>query len=760
SPAAAPRDTIPRDTIRFPAATPAPAPRDTLPRRRPPAAPTDTARPIPARRDTIRFGAPRTDTIPAPPAAATPAGGDTIFDAPGTRALVERVIRARGAIPPELRDYRADMSAAVYLSLRADTAEGGEIPVTVDEFVGEVRWDRSGGLEQEVQGHRVRMLAPTPYTVGSLLAAPWVIPHLYGNTIDVFSLAGSPGGRRQVSSAVHPFSWRGIDVYRYAAGDTVRVRTAQGVTTRLVPVTVRPRAGAGTEQQTVAGTFYVDVDRAAVARARFGFTEREGRFLVSETGVFFELENGLVRGEYWLPYLQRREIQVSSPLIGGAAAVRLVTALSNFDLNTGWAPPERGARLVWDLAPGDTAFRRFARSVTQEAGEFDISDFGDLRAAVRPPAAGAGPVRVALRYERSDHLFRYNRVEGAYLGLALRAEPRDPDRRDWDAYATAGWATAEGTARGEASVRWHPVPALPEAPRWSVALTGYRRLRETQVFRPPLQWELGYSLGAALGGYDVRDYHDATGGELQLLRRRGPLLLRLGGRYEAHDSVSVNTGRSLFGDARDFPLLAAVEPGTHAAVEGEARWARGSGAFGVNRSLVASLRGEAGFGDFQVGRVIGLLSARFPGRYVTLIGRGDAGVVTGEAPPQLLFRFGGVEGLRGYDRNAFGGSRVALGRGRALLHLPPYSQQPLARVAGFLVPPLRPAIVGSVDAGWAEVSDDAAPALARLESTVTDGVRWSYGAGLSLFEDALSLEYVWPGDGGKGRWYVGFVSSF
>src|SRR5215218_11235194 len=193
-------------------------------------------------RDTVPR-APRVDTIyigardsargapsPAPPAAAPSAApADAgIFDSPATRALVERVIRAGSTIPAGLDDYQAHLDAAVYLSLRADTAQGGELPVTVDELAGDVRWARGEGLLQRIRGHRVRMLAPTPYTIGSLLDAPWVVPHLYGNTINVFSLASSPRGRARVSTAVHPFSWRGLDFYRYAAGDTVRVRTQQG----------------------------------------------------------------------------------------------------------------------------------------------------------------------------------------------------------------------------------------------------------------------------------------------------------------------------------------------------------------------------------------------------------------------------------------------------------------------------------------------------------------------------------------------------
>ncbi len=74
---------------------------------------------------------------------------------------------------------------------------------------------------------------------------------------------------------------------------------------------------------------------------------------------------------------------------------------------------------------------------------------------MRPPGRTEG-VRAVLRYERADHLVRYNRVEGAFLGAAVRVEPNDPDRRDWHLYAHAGWAFAETVARGELSLRYHP----------------------------------------------------------------------------------------------------------------------------------------------------------------------------------------------------------------------------------------------------------------------------------------------------------------
>ncbi len=711
--------------------------------------PRDTLRLPP--RDTLRIGAP---AAPVPAREPDPAA----FDAPATRALVERVRLNVGIVPAGLADYRARLESSVYLSLRVDSAGGGELPLTVDEFAGEVRWARAGQLEQRLQGHRIRQLAPAPYTIGSWLESPWVVPHLYGNTVDALQLSPNSARRGTMARAIHPFSLRGPDFYRYTAEDTLRVRTQEGVTT-LVAIAVRPRVEPppGGELRLLAGTFYLDVDRAAIARARFGFTERSGRFSLTEAGLFFELENALVGGQYWLPVRQRREIQVTSPVLGGATALRLVTALSRFELNTGWAPEQNGSRIVRELARGETAFAGWRDPATRGEASLGIGDFADLREAIRPEAPDAGPIRVGFRPERSSHLFRFNRVEGLFLGGAARVEPRDPAERSWDVYGTAGYAFAEGVPRGELSARYHPVPRA-GAPAYTLSATGYRRLRDTRVFRPAFEWELGYALGAAFGGTDRRDYFDATGGELFLARRRGPFVARVGGRAERQDSVVRNTESPLFGGG-DFGPVAPSEPGTHTALEGELRFTRGVGAFGVTPSLVASLWAEAGLGDFRSQRLTATVATRRPGRYVTLIGRADAGLVAGDAPPQFLIRFGGGEGLRGYDDREFAGSSAALARGRLLLHLPPYGNRPLFRSGIFLFPPLRPALALSGDAGWSEVSDEARPSLLRLGARTTGGTRSSYGIGLSIFEDAVSIERVWS-DSGDAKWYAGFTTWF
>lgn len=693
-----------------------------------------------------------------------PAPLDTLpFDSPATGLLVERVIRAGSTVPDSLLDYRADFRSAVYLSLRSDSAQGGEVPVTIDEFAGELRWERTGALLQQVTGHRVRMLTPTPYTLGTLLENVWIVPHLYGHTIDLFQLSPTrPTSGRRVSRAVHPFSPRGPDLYRYEAGDSVRVATPEGVVT-LVEIVVLPRALPEEGRQVVAGSFYVDVDRAAIARARFGFAQRAGRFSLSRTGVFFEMENGLVQGRYWLPYRQRQEVQITSPLFGGATAVRVASSLSGYDLNTGWTPPPGDGRIRLVREPGaDGAFREWDAPVGEEFADYDIADFDDLLRATGMTADDADAVRFSFFPRRINDVFRFNRVEGLFLGAAGEMEIPLKDAL-WEVYATAGWAFAEGAARGEANLqRTTTLPSIPGVVRaWSASLGAFRRLSDAQAFRPTSRWPLGYTLAAALGGYDILDYYDASGVEAQAGYRNGPWSTRIGARFERHDSVTRNTERFAFGRADDFPPISPADPGDHAGVDGELRFARGAGAFTIGNSLITSLRGEAGLGSWRFARVTGLVTGRREMGLLTLLTRIDAGTVLGDPPTQFLFRVGEAEGLRGYEPNEFGGTTAALGRARLLFRLPPYGEAPLARVGYFIIPPLRPALALGASAAWTGVREGSEDELRRIRGTTTEAPVGALSAGVSFFDDTFVIEWSRPLDeADDGRWYFGLVQWF
>jgi hypothetical protein len=676
------------------------------------------------------------------------------YDSPATRALVERAIEGSGDLPPDLNDYRAIVHTGMYISLAPDSAVGGDLPASVDELVSEVRWSDQEFLHQTVQGHRTRILVPLPYTLATILEAPWVIPHLYGGSIF------TPfAGRR----AINPFGRAGPDHYRYSTDDPVRL-SVQGELITLVPVEVRPRVQPADDVELVVGTFFVDADRGAVARARFGFLGGGGGFprTLGQIETFFELENGLWEGKFWLPYRQRREVVFSSRLLGGAVGGRIVSEFREYDINQGWSPSGGRVRLAW-ADQGRRAFADWDGGVGDEASRYAIEDFADLRLATATASADAGAVTTQLHYQQGGHLLRYNRVEGAFLGLGARVVPTSVARGRWEVYGTAGWAFAEETARGEVALALGEAvaPSPVRGVDHGFRSAAYRRLNAILPFRATYAWEWIYTLPAALWGSDERDYYDATGAEAFATVRAGPWSGRAGGRIERHDTVSVNTTRFLFGEADRFPPLASTDVGTHFALEAGGGYTVGPGAFGVGNSLVLQADAEAGLGDFEFGRVVALLSGRRALGPLTAAARVDAGHAWGGVPPQRLFRFGSVEGLRGYEPDEFGGSTAVLARSRLLVGLPPRSTRPLARVGLFLVPPLRPALVLLGETGWTRVDAALADELVRLGSVETGGWRSGVGVGLSIFEDALTLERVWPvGFGSEDReprWYAGLT---
>ena len=677
-----------------------------------------------------------------------------VYDSAETEALVTRAIANSREVPPALRDYEARVQSSLYVTVAPDSVGGGDLPASVDELVSTVRWERGGGLHQEVLGHRTRLLIPLPYTLATIFEQPWVIPHLYGS-----SLYTPFAGPRAIS----PFGARGPEFYRYQSEDTVRIQVG-GETVSLLPVSVQPRVEATRETPLlILGTFYLDVERAAVARARFGFIGNDGLLPASlgRLETFMELDNALWNGEYWLPFQQRREVLFNSRLMGGSVAARVINRFTSVEFNTGWVPEGQRVRLTWGREAD--AFADWRADVGEDAGQFSTQDFADLRLATDMADPQSTRPQIGIHYERANHLFRYNRVEGAYLGLGGRITAADPRRDRWQLYGTAGWAFAEQTARGELVASWGaPVAASQTAGLdWGVEGAVYRRLRDIQPFRPTYNWDLIYTLPAAFWGSDPRDYYDATGIEAAALFRQGRWTGRLGGRVEAQDSVEVNTGSHLFGTADGFTPLVGVHAGTHAAIEAGAGYALGPGAFGIGNSAIVQGDVELGVGDFSFTRLVGLVSLRYGLGPFTLATRVDAGHVMGGAPPQKLFRFGSTEGLRGYEATEFGGSSALLARARFLTGLPPRSATPIARIGWFLVPPLRPALVLVGESGWTRVDGALEDELQLLLAAPTHGARAAVGAGISILDDAFTAEYLHPvgpnADDRDGRWYVGLT---
>lgn len=248
---------------------------------------------------------------------------DTIrpFGSPAARQLVHRVIQQNASTPDDLLDYSAEARTTMHLAVVDEERLRGEQIVTAEQFVSDVHWHGEADFfRQRLRGYRVWLLTFFPETPGREAEDPWIIPHLYGRDLPLPRFPGRGGSGREERVAVNPFGEEGPSHYSFAFGDTIRVEWADDTAT-VVEVLVKPRRSAPAEQFLVAGSFGIDLDRAAVVQARFGFvTGGPDPSLVErllETGIFVELRNGLWDGQFWLPYAQRWHVQLSSIFFGG-----------------------------------------------------------------------------------------------------------------------------------------------------------------------------------------------------------------------------------------------------------------------------------------------------------------------------------------------------------------------------------------------------------------------------------------------------------
>jgi hypothetical protein len=155
---------------------------------------------------------------------------------------------------------------------------------------------------------------------------------------------------------------------------------------------------------------------------------------------------------------------------------------------------------------------------------------------------------------------------------------------------------------------------------------------------------------------------------------------------------------------------------------------------------------------------------------VTLASRFDAGVVVAsDPPPQTLFELGGINGrLAGYSYKEFAGDRAAVGRLYSAYGLPilraPY------RIGRFLIPGISPGIAAGIDAGWAELSSEAARAAVRemgdgtpenVVSRPTERIRSTASVGLTFFSNSLHVGVARPIDHqAPWRWSVRLGQGF
>jgi hypothetical protein len=730
---------------------------------------------------------------------------DSTYTTVALRALVARMATTGRSIPVGLLNYKADVESEIGIALRtAAPAQGPgaasgsrdagrERLLQVEQIASELSWARSGEVEQHVVGYRSSSVTAAISAL-TVMRRPWVLPVLYGNrlalmldandapAVDDARATGRRRGRASVPRlAIHPFASDRDSAYRFSGGDTVAVLRLGKRDVTLVRISVEPRA-IRQSQATLrfSGTIDVDAERAQIVRMHGQFvtagTRRSlaGRVLapVWRSLVFADLQNGEFDGAYWLPTTQRIETQVRSALATDfRPIVRVVSHFRGYEINGETATSDTaqskrdtarvGAELTF--APRDTLdqFTEWHRELgAATAGATRATDFDDVAPErLRPD----GKPTLAWRAERVNDVFRFNRVEGAFTGVAADMRFRDA-APGLAVGAHAGWAWKEETARGALWSRLN---------RGRLTLTGRaeRALLNTNDFRPPLDYE--QSLMAMLVTADDYDYLDrasVTIGATRTLAVRGA------------PSVHVE-----FGPARDAAVAADVLHGlihldsafrsNRAIAEGG--YFRSAFSLDVHPEVTGDFLGpgvgvslwyERGDGAVTWQRAETRITARHVIGQLTIAGRLDGiALFSSGVVPQQLIEFGETEGLPGYAYKEFGGDRAALLRGAVEYRLP-WLRAPIHFGHGgrsrLVLPGLAPSLAVGGQSGWADARQTTTRAALALFGTrkdrltgaqvlatrPTDGIRSTINLTLRLFGGSLGVGTAKPfGAGSRGR---------
>jgi len=673
---------------------------------------------------------------------------DSTYATPALQAMVAAAAAANRTPPIDLRGYRAHVESEMSLLIR-DTL-GREHSAEVEQFAAAVSWQRSGRYDLHLVGYRSQSVG-VPYSTLTIIRG-WTTPVLYGNRLSLGAyFARSRTGDTLI--AVHPFAANRDEFYQFSGGDTVSVLRTGDRLIHIARIRVRPRFHSATKLGVFDGEIDIDAERGQIVRMRgqIIITRAMGPRrppIVHMPGVvaaaFIEFVNAEVAGEYWLPAYQRTEFQTSVGFLGQQRpAFRIVSRFTNVEVD---ATPDSvssdsiGApHVVVSWAPEDSV-RSFADWQTElgaASSAVHTDDFADLAPDAWRPT---GPPRLDLHPVAVSQIFRFNRVEGLYTGLAPSVDFRSA-APGLSAGVYGGWAWTEGTVRGGAHVTDH-------RGQWITSAVGERTLASTNDFVPTLGQDPG--LNALLGSVDDNDYVDRRSASLAVTRIFGALATGLataqvgaGDDRAERDRVS----RGLFVTGDGFRPNRGVEEGSYAHVTADIELHPDISGDFVQPGIGARAHYELGAGELHWQRMELNVAARRYWGPLSLAVHADGGLVLGaHPPPQTLFELGGTGTLPGYDYKQFAGDRAALFRTFASYRFPIWTK-PL-RAWRYVLPGVRPGVAISAQGGWSELSSPGArEAVDQLGagfsstpiSQPTDGVRATVGAGLTFFSDVLHV---------------------
>lgn len=697
-----------------------------------------------------------TGTAVAAQIAAIPADS-TASISPLDRLLSEAAI-VNAQIPMRLRAYRAQVESE--MSIAIIDSGGRERTAQLEQIASAVRFRNPDRYDQRVVGYRSQAVGPT-FSLMSIFGG-WTTPTLYGNRLQLGVTSASSSNRTinpgNASFAIHPLAGNRRTYYTYEGGDTaVTLFSTSGRRIPLVRVRVSPKPGAPGDAVLFFGDIYLDADRKQIVRMRGRMVElRDGEVTIKSgsrlPGVsgasFVELVNVEVNGEYWLPAYQRTELQARVSLFGDfRSIVRIVSRFYDIRANdSSWAGPEAAPGVAHHLTFASAATQQRYRDWRQPIGAAStdtyFAEFDDLA-----PEAWTTVGNASLRFRPRSlgEVFRFNRIEGVFTGVAAEHNFRD-DSPGLSIRGSLGYAWAEKVPRGM-------LGAQRTLGRTTTGIRVERALAHTNDFQPPLSY--GATLSALLGSADDFDYLDRRTATAFMARTYGAQrrsLLRIEAGAGSDNAVSQNVSKGLYvAKGQGFRPNRGIREGDYirsaASLEINPQV---SGLF-VDRGVGLTLQYERADGDLRWQRLEVRTAARREVGPFQVFARGDAGTLLGTPAPQALFELGGDLGLSAYDYKEFAGDRAALVR-TVVGYTLPILRAPIRLPSLLILPGLAPGFAAGVHGGWAEVSGPRAQqALLELGgitdiegnamplSRPTDGMRASAEFLVTFFSGALAF---------------------
>lgn len=696
---------------------------------------------------------------------------DSVYSSAALRELIAAAAVENHRPPPSLRGYESHIETEASLLVR-DTL-GREHSAEIEQLATRATWNRNAGAyDLHIIGYRSQSVG-VPYSTLSIVRG-WTVPSLYGERLSMGAYFAPSRRRNDTLIAVHPFAADRDNFYHFSGGDTVATLHIGGRTIPIARIRVHPSFHGLTTLAAFDGEIDLDADRKQIVRMRGQFVRIGGyptkrTRLYESLGViavaYIEFVNAEVQGKYWLPSFQRTEFQAGFPLFGSNRPVlRLVSTISDIAvIDTGAVVTDSldrlRVRVTWAPSDSVSRFSAWQNELGVESGSVHADDFDDLAPDAWRPN---GPPRLDLFPNRTSKMFRFNRVEGLYLGFAPSVDFRSA-APGLSAGAFGGWAFTEETARGGAFVKYQHGDN-------TYGLRVERALASTNDFGIPLDDDPGF--GALLGSVDNYDYVDRSTAMVSLTHVLGAvdvglLTLQAGAGTDRAEHARLSHGLIPFGNGF-LPNRGSV-PGSYALGSADLELHPNVSGDYVQPGFGGRLHYEIGEGDIDWQRIEASVSARQYWGPVSVAAHADGGLLLGDRPPpQQLFELGGNGLLPGYDYKQFAGDRAVLFRTFASYRFK-VLEKPMYFIRNYYIPGLSPGLAASIQGGWTGVSSTgAAEAVRELGvangvpvSQASNGVRATVGGGITLFSDILHLGVARPVDhGAPWRFVFGVGATF